>query len=493
MTTTPRVMTLLSLVVLVTVSLTPATGAERPEKLYQTASQQFWNGRYNEALVTYRNIVRAYPEHDLYWDAKFGEARSLYKLGRLNRADDVFRKVQQRHPEKAVRGDALFSIVEIAILQDDIIRARNLLETFLDVYSDHPIREAARKQLSLLKQTPTPTPAQPESIKSSSPSGKPGQPRLKSSGQDEGKPQSLPPEPEVDTEPTSPGMRSPGDTLPEFPDDRSEVRPDTDSMTGTKSGRISPIEAGSSAGDTVSEETRMAQNKDTSGANPILVPPGITESTDTSPAQGKTIEQTPDTTVTQQPSTERSGTDTPVKTVSTANQAPEPGPGEDDMEEGSVEVLRETARRQEKAGKTSKAFETWRKVTRQPQARAKDYYRAARLSHELSNPSETTLKLLNKSIAMSDDPRGRFFLLKAQVLLEEGREDRASSVLGTFRSDYLNGASPSETARYHFLRGELLRASNRGDEAFFQYMRVLQTAPDSRWGTRAQTIIKNEL
>lgn len=475
-------------------AVSPAPAADRATELFQTASQQFWNGQYNRALENYRKIASSYPDHDLYWDAQFGAAKSYYEMGKMNRAAKLFRRVQRNHPEKAVRGDALFSLVEVAILQDDIIKARNLLRTFLEVYPEHPIRETARRQLTLLEKTP---------VSASSETGTPdgtvteesdrpvSPPKLKPSAR-ETKPEGLPRgDGTPDTRPLSPppirggpDTGSRGDTGPrgQFPADteasRSTNSPDT--PTGA-SGRISPLDGVMGANGSGTDTSVASSDTATTGSR---TPDNVKTPAGDTPADRSIIR--PDTIAS--PASTRP--DTPATAVpdTTENKTRKTTGNMSD----TTEKMKQRFRRLDRSGRRSAAYELGRTLIGNNAAGAEEYYRMARLAHRMDRSPETGLKYLNKAIALSSNSPGKYFLLKAELLLEADRTEDASSLLGSYRSDFYRNTGSTGKARYHFLRGELLRARKKDDQAFFQYMSVLQKAPESRWGKRTKTILQNE-
>jgi tetratricopeptide (TPR) repeat protein len=138
---------------MVGVAVAPALGQDlAPQKLYDQANQQFWDGEYERARSSFTKLIENYSDHNTYWDARFGLGRTVLKLGELREARKHFRATRRQHPDKSVRGDALFSLVEVAILLDKTIRAKQLLQTFMDVYPNHVLRPTAKKQLELLNQ-----------------------------------------------------------------------------------------------------------------------------------------------------------------------------------------------------------------------------------------------------------------------------------------------------------------------------------------------------
>lgn len=446
--------------------------ADRPAELYQTASQQFWNGNYTQSLKTYRRIVENHPDHDLYWDAQFGVARSLFESGKMTPAAAVFRKVQRNHPEKNVRGDALFSLVEIAVLQDKIIKARNLLRTFLDVYDNHPIHPTAKKQLSLLERTPTAEPASVEPSEGST--GSPGSdrpPRLKSAGEKK-RPEALPTTGSADE-----------DTRPVTPPPIRD-RSDTPSVG-------EPGVSTSEDQDTASESAgRTSVSKDTAPSNrisPVALSddsPGTEAREPQSGASGSSREAATDTAPGSSSGENRSDTANGDRSRGGVDRTTSASP--------SAETLRKRMRNRLKEGESSSAYRAARKLIDREDARPEDFYRAAQLSHRQNNPASTSLKFLNKATALSSTTPGRHLLLKAELLLSDGQRERVSSLLATYFSDYYDNAGDQKKARYHFLRAKLHEARKQDDEAFFQYMSVLQTAPKSRWGQQAQTTLDNK-
>ncbi|MFB6345830.1 MAG: tetratricopeptide repeat protein [bacterium] len=486
------------LMMISSITLSPALAEKKPSEVFHAASQAFWNGEFQRSLKHYRSIVENHPDHKLYWDARFGMAKSFYEMGKLNKARKIFEDVQYEHPDKAVRGDALFSLVEISILQDEIVHARNLLQTFLDVYTDHPIRSAAKQQLKLLEEASVPQPPSVSEDTTSTSDARRTPPKLKSPKGESGKPETLPPEPttegsaDVNTdtgmEPASPASSKNDTSTPK----QNRIRPGADTPAETID---NSEDTSQTASDTVSQSKEVPSKSDN--------PPSTTASTtkmenDTALSRLQSLRHQLEELRRRQK--DLSSRNQLLKrrlqgqlSATSRNNDTSGAIRSGESTGTSLKDLRRQFKRQQSANQLSDAFRTLKKLLNSQSARSRDYYKAAVLARKLAKPPGESLRYLNKAIALSSSTPGNYLLLKSELLLDRGRTSEASSLLGTVNSDYYSNMEDKHRAQYHFLQGELLKTRGNKDESFFEYMSALQTAPESSWGRRAKSKIQSGL
>jgi tol-pal system protein YbgF len=80
---------------------TAAAGGLAAEDLYEQAARDFTQGRFEMALVGFRTLAAAYPDHELADNALYGVGESYYALARYDSAGAAYREVESRYP----RGD----------------------------------------------------------------------------------------------------------------------------------------------------------------------------------------------------------------------------------------------------------------------------------------------------------------------------------------------------------------------------------------------------
>lgn len=487
-----------SFVLLLTIVLIFSGGALAaelsPEKLYERANQQFWDGEYQRAESTFGTLLETFPDSELYWDARYGMGRTLYKQGRMDESVSHFQAVRRNHTESSVRGDALFSLAEVAILRNRTIRARELLRTFLDLFPDHVLEPTVRKQLNLLgdpSETPPTTATKTSKAKDKAGKKQPRNPRprlkSRSTGETEAR-QVLDPMSKNDTSPESPSA----DTQPSIHED-TDTEPTETKSTSKRSKRISPIdEPGADTGPTgESTSDTPKRTMDTTADTPAdkSVSSGTSgaklrnDSTDTNRTPDEVDSMSPDTNGASESDTQLREEDAP---------ATEPRQGKDQYTESLERRAMDRIRTFYQDGKMARAREEFETDFLNEQSTPEDYYLAARLMDTDGN-RDRSLKYINEAIDSHDNPPSQYHLLKAELLVSEGEPKVARSSLDSVDPEQFGDEEANDRARYYYLRGTISLELENDDEAFFHFMDAVRSAPSSRWAKEARETIENRL
>lgn len=78
--------------------------------LYQIANTFYLEGRFNNAISVYDNIINNYPEDDLSVEAKFGKAIILEELNNLTDAIKIYKDISEKYTNKEVVKNRIMGI-----------------------------------------------------------------------------------------------------------------------------------------------------------------------------------------------------------------------------------------------------------------------------------------------------------------------------------------------------------------------------------------------
>jgi tetratricopeptide (TPR) repeat protein len=488
----------------------------------------------------------------MYWDARFGLAKSYYEQGELGSARDHFRAVRQEHPNKFVRGDALFSLAEIAILMNRTIRAERFLETFIEVFPEHVLIPTAKKQLRVLKEVDRATPpanlpgVRNGSRGSSGTSDSPENPRLKSAESPKKSPRSIIDPLKSDSSDTSSENKKKDKSTtikpsikmdrPDTGTTKSQLRtPNSTTSASTQSrGRISPFAGADDMGLGADTPTDSTEPKRTSGTH--RSPDTFSKSGPQSPPDRAPKTSLTDTKVPSKPNLDSDVSTRKEKQSDTKSAVTTSGETPVEQEDTSVKTSRtgtsgttgKTGKKQspigqgdssdpvsktqsenggkviDSSGKTLKRARKFFEQGKYTQAEKlvdsllvdnpaspEPYRLAAEITQQQGGSSEEVLSYLNQALERVDGTSIPLNLMKAKVLIEKNRYKQALSSLN--RLDPSGMTDPKRKAHYHYLRGTIALERGNSDESFFDFMDAVRAAPSSEWADRARTTINTSL
>lgn len=455
-----------------------------PERLYDQANQQFWDGEYQRAESTYRTLLKEYPDSDFYLDARYGLGRTLYKQGKMEDSLDHFQAVRRNHPESSVRGDALFSLAEVAILRNRTIRARELLRTFLDLFPDHVLEPTAREQLTLLEDTAEPEPeARGQSGNQSVPqadetTGSAPGPQLKSrSGGETEVREVLDPLQKSDS-PTQ-GSLSDTESIPSDTESAGTEASGNQTGPAPSGNRISPV-------DTSGPDTGSSGKSTRGSTTPEAVPPSDTSPESGSDTRSRETRDTAPVNDTEPSSPPEGDTRTAGSTdVEESPAKPQPDPRSERLDR---------VRKLYREGKVDQARERFTSDLLTEAASPEDYFLAARIMNEEGiGDVDRSLDYVNQALQLHDDPPASYVLFKADLLLSHDQHSEAQTVLSSIDPENFTGEKNEQKARYYYLKGKISLRLEQPDEAFFHFMDAVRAAPSSRWARQARETIEDRL
>lgn len=472
-----QITTAVCLIALIVALASPllAQQGDTPGKLYNEASDQFQRENYQRALEHYRDFVQTFPNHDRYWDARFGVGQSLFKLNKFRDANQAFALVRKNHPSKEVRGDGLFGQIQIAILEDNVAVAKALSKTFLNIHDNHILRSTVKRQLGLLNEmnveneeasSDTEDVRSKKNVAETSPSDSP------STGASDVQTES--PEQQVPTRPTSSGEH----ILPELRFDADE--------TVTTSKNQSPDTRGE-------EEGRNWRNvADTRKQTIKQLRSQLSESREENTELKKRVASLEKNVRRLENQLARKLTDlsrdTEIHTLSREINLPDTA---SEVLQSSLDELRNRAREALENDEFERAREINNRVLeRNP--RPADYHFASKISSALGQ-SARSIEHLDKAISLADSPALKHIAGLAELLLEQGEHKHLDELIEEYGDYVMTGKDSPESARWYYVTGKYHITKNQTDKAFFLLMKAIRTSPDSEWANEAQKLIQDEL
>jgi len=115
--------------------------AAAPQEQYQSAKQLFTNGRIEDALAAYRRILDDAPNDA---NALNGAAAAYAKLGRVNRACDLFARALVAHPKHE---PAFFNLLTLLTHTGATEEAQTVFDQFGSNVTEQPRKQTFRDQL----------------------------------------------------------------------------------------------------------------------------------------------------------------------------------------------------------------------------------------------------------------------------------------------------------------------------------------------------------
>lgn len=508
-----------------------------PKKLYNQASNQFWDGKYEQSEASFRQIIKRFPGNSIKWDARFGLGRSLFKQGRIDDAAKHYRSVSRNHPDKSVRGDALFSLAEVSILQDRTVQARTFLRTFIDVYPDHVLKPTASEQLDLLKGENVDRDKSRAEKRSNLSRGSSSSdtaeesvdgPRLQLAEEsregeeilDESK-KTQGPELGSDTNVMS---KDPAQEEMEEQEESSDSKKRSQRDTESMNRRVNPFQSDQS--DTSSQTKSDTVRK--------LIKPELPDKSNGNNGSDQTSGQSsrqPKESGEESDQIGRSGTSFQVEDVekdslknnkkeessagksenepdaeSSSNRASQDqsvsneskGQRPSDMDEespseksSSNEANLQRARVLYERGETQRAQSVLDSILESGQSSGEAYFLAARINQSQPDSTEAALDNINQAIMTQEDPPPEYRLLKASLLNDQRLFEESRKTLAKVNPEGFTNKNKELKSRYYYLMGNAIKGSGDSEEAFFHFMDSIRVSPSSSWAQKSRRRINS--
>jgi tetratricopeptide (TPR) repeat protein len=106
---------------------------------------------------------------------------------------------------------------------------------------------------------------------------------------------------------------------------------------------------------------------------------------------------------------------------------------------------------------------------------------------------DRSLEYVNKAIESHDNPPQEYHLLRTELLLSEGRYEKAKEALDPVDPDQFDDEKTNDKARYYYTRGKVALRLENDDQAFFHFMDAVRSAPSSEWARQARETIEERL
>jgi tol-pal system protein YbgF len=118
---------------------------------YQKAFDTLKQGKYNDAIVEFKNFVLSYPKGDLSDNAYYWLGEAYYVNRDFTAAKDAFRKVISEFPQSNKIPDANLKIAFIEYENAQFASAKGLLEDIVKRFPDTSAAKMAEKRLERMR------------------------------------------------------------------------------------------------------------------------------------------------------------------------------------------------------------------------------------------------------------------------------------------------------------------------------------------------------
>lgn len=132
-----------------TVIAAPVAGLEQAD--FDTALNEFREGRFREAIAEFQQFLSDHPQSNLAGDARYWLGESYYLRRNHDAAKEAFIELGLRDPQSARLPDALLKLGYLYGEQGDTDRAREVLQKLVQVYPDTQATSLAERRLQTLR------------------------------------------------------------------------------------------------------------------------------------------------------------------------------------------------------------------------------------------------------------------------------------------------------------------------------------------------------
>ena len=106
-----------------------------PQALYEQAAKDFTQGRFEMALVEFRQLVAIAPGHNLADNAQYGVGESFYALAQYDSAEVAYKTVESAYP----RGDKVpAALYKLGMTYEKMGKRSESKETFQRLREEYP-------------------------------------------------------------------------------------------------------------------------------------------------------------------------------------------------------------------------------------------------------------------------------------------------------------------------------------------------------------------
>jgi len=116
-----------------------------PAEIYRQAFSDYAAGRFQPAILGFRDFLETYPANDYAANAQYWLAECYYSQKQYDRAVEEFRKVAEFYPQGPKTPDALLKMATALMATDRSDQAAKALQVLREKY---PKSSAARRSLS---------------------------------------------------------------------------------------------------------------------------------------------------------------------------------------------------------------------------------------------------------------------------------------------------------------------------------------------------------
>jgi tol-pal system protein YbgF len=121
-------------------SLASIPGGELPpgvdaQTMYEQAARDFTQGRFELALSEFRDLLNAYPDHELSGNALYGVGEAFYALAEYDSAEVAYKGVVERYPRSEKVPAALY---KLGMSYQKMGRDSEAKETFERLRQEYP-------------------------------------------------------------------------------------------------------------------------------------------------------------------------------------------------------------------------------------------------------------------------------------------------------------------------------------------------------------------
>ncbi len=522
------------------------TSQQTERELYREAESSYWEGDFSRAKELYSEVIDLASESEIVNDARLGLARAISRLGELEKAEGYFEQVKLEHPNRDVRGDAIFGLLEIAIITGQQDRAKDYYAEFIESHSDHMLYSAVVDEFTEFVEEPSrrrpqlppgPTDDRPEEPDH----------RLTSLPELPGEPEEAEESPAVEDTPARPAPpaqpRRP--RLPEIdeidePADLAEfLELALDDEPELKAQFMEQFEQLKNAEENYKELQRRLEEEQQARAelshqldemvkherlrdrverhfearfkelreeNQELssIIDDMTEDRADLLARLDDLEDSylwlknknQELLVENQQLKERLSENIVealkefrltelVEGVEIRDEARDAIIERRELQRDFVKQALEEDDLEEAMGRLEPLLEN--------QPEADDYYLAASVYWQQTKQLKPALDYLQMAKELGDKERPRKLLLEAEILLEADEIQRFNQLIENHGDRLAERTEGELRARWYLLQGRKLLRQSNNDRAFFQLMRAVNVAPESHWADQARTLIRTEL
>ena len=128
-------------------------GAEKPKDvlLYESGRDLYNNGKYEQALVSFKSFLDTYPKSDLADNAQYWMGECYMELKQYNYAFLEFGKVIKNYPDGNKVPHAMYRQALAMLKNGESVGAKLVLKNLIKMYPESPEATDAEKKLSSIK------------------------------------------------------------------------------------------------------------------------------------------------------------------------------------------------------------------------------------------------------------------------------------------------------------------------------------------------------